>query len=168
VIANITSVTGKDRLSWMPMTTTVRQAVSSDTWALARLVEQYWVFEGIKGYDHARVANLLRDALATPGRAACFIAEDAGDQTGYLLAVFSLSLEHGGMMAEVDEFFVVPAARGNGTGAILLQHAERSLQQLGMVRLQLQLASGNEHARAFYIAHGYAPRSGYELWEKGL
>jgi GNAT superfamily N-acetyltransferase len=150
------------------MTTTVRQAIPSDAGTLARLVEQYWAFEAIENYDPGRVERLLQDALTTPGRAACWVAEDDGHPTGYLLIVFVLSLEHGGMMAEVDEFFVVPEARGNGTGSTLLRRAERELQQLGVVRLQLQLAAGNERARAVYIAHGYARRSGYELWDKPL
>jgi GNAT superfamily N-acetyltransferase len=148
------------------MTTTVRQAIPSDAGTLARLVEQYWAFEAIENYEPGRVETLLQDALTTPGRAACWIAEDNGHPTGYLLIVFVLSLEHGGMMAEVDEFFVVPEARGNGTGSTLLRRAERELRQLGVVRLQLQLAAENERARAFYIAHGYARRSGYELWDK--
>jgi GNAT superfamily N-acetyltransferase len=150
------------------MTTTIRQATPSDAGTLARLVEQYWVFEAIENYDYGRVERLLHEALVAPGRAACWIAEDGGDPTGYIFIVFVLSLEHGGLMAEVDEFFVVPEARGNGTGSTLLRRAERELQPLGAVRLQLQLAAGNERARAFYIAHGYAPRSGYGLWDKPL
>ena len=150
------------------MTILVRQAIPSDAGALARLVEQYWAFEAIENYDSGRVERLLHDALTTPGRAACWIAEDDGDPTGYIFVVLVLSLEHGGMMAEIDEFFVVPEARGNGTGSTLLRLAERELQRFGVVRLQLQLAAMNEPARAFYIAHGYAPRSGYELWDKPL
>jgi len=150
------------------MSTTVRQAIPSDAATLARLVEQYWAFEAIENYDPRRVETLLRDVLTTPGRASCWIAEEHGDPTGYVLAVFVLSLEHGGMMAEIDEFFVVPEARGNGTGSALLRHAERELQQLGVVRLQLQLALENKRGRAFYVAHGYMPRSEYELWDKPL
>jgi GNAT superfamily N-acetyltransferase len=150
------------------MSTTVRQAIPSDAATLARLVEQYWAFEAIENYDFGRVERLLQDALTTLGRAACWIAEDDGDPIGYVFTVFVLSLEHGGMMAEVDEFFVVPEARGKGTGSALLRHAERELQQLGVVRLQLQLAVENKRGRAFYIAHGYVPRSEYELWDKPL
>jgi GNAT superfamily N-acetyltransferase len=150
------------------MTTTVRRAIPSDAGTLARLVEQYWAFEAIENYDYGRVEGLLHDALTTPGRAACWIAEDDGHATGYVLTVFVLSLEHGGMMVEVDELFVVPEARGKGTGSALLRHAERELQQLGVVRLQLQLAVENKRGRAFYIVHGYMPRSGYELWDKDV
>jgi GNAT superfamily N-acetyltransferase len=106
-----------------PTTIIVRQAVPSDAGALARLVEQYWAFEAIENYDSGRVERLLHDALSTPGRAACWIAEDDGDLTGYIFVVLVLSLEHGGMMGEIDEFFVVPEARGNGTGSTLLRLA---------------------------------------------
>jgi GNAT superfamily N-acetyltransferase len=96
------------------------------------------------------------------------LAEWAGEVGGYLLAVLVFSLEHGGMMAEIDEFFVSPACRRHGIGAALLLSAENALQESGVRRLQLQLGSGNARARDFYTARGYGRRAGFELWDKAL
>jgi ribosomal protein S18 acetylase RimI-like enzyme len=146
-----------------------RAASVKDVSALAILVEQYWSFERIPGFDIQRVEELLRAALSSAdGRARCWLAEQAGEPAGYLLAVLVFSLEHGGMMAEIDEFFVAPACRGQGIGAALLRQAERVLQESGVRRLQLQLASGNARAREFYVARGYGRRSSFDLWDKAL
>lgn len=48
----------------------------------------------------------------------------AGDGVGYLLCVHDFSLEHLGLTAEIDEFFVAPSRRGNGLGGKLLPAAE--------------------------------------------
>ena len=85
-----------------------------------------------------------------------------------IIAVFVLSLEHGGTMAEVDEFFVIAKARGLGTGRALLLHAEQQLLGLGIVRIQLQLGVENLRARGFYFDGGYRQRSGFGLWDKPL
>jgi GNAT superfamily N-acetyltransferase len=146
----------------------IRAASLNDVPALGILVEQYWSFEGIPGFDAHRVEELLRAALCADGRARCWLAEHAGEPAGYLLAVLVFSLEHGGMMAEIDEFFVTPACRGQGVGAALLKQAERVLQESGVRRLQLQLGSENGRARDFYVARGYAPRSSFDLWDKAL
>jgi GNAT superfamily N-acetyltransferase len=146
----------------------IRAASVQDVSALAILVEQYWSFEGIPGFDTRRIEELLRAALRAEARARCWLAEQAGEPAGYLLAVLVFSLEHGGVMAEIDEFFVAPACRGQGIGAALLTEAERVLQESGVRRLQLQLASGNMHARDFYVARGYGPRSSFDLWDKAL
>jgi GNAT superfamily N-acetyltransferase len=145
----------------------IRAASASDAPALTRLVEQYWTFEGIAGFDPRRIEALLRTALSDGG-ARCWLAVEAGEVGGYLLAVLVFSLEHGGMMAEIDEFFVTTALRGRGIGAALLGQAERALQASGVLRLQLQLGSGNAHARDFYAARGYGRRSGFDLWDKAL
>jgi GNAT superfamily N-acetyltransferase len=79
-----------------------------------------------------------------------------------------MSIEHQGLMGEIDEFFVVPEARLRGTGAQMLAAAEAELTQRGCVRLQLQLGTGNARARAFYEGQGYAPRAGYALLDKPL
>jgi ribosomal protein S18 acetylase RimI-like enzyme len=78
------------------------------------------------------------------------------------------SLEHRGMMAEIDELFVVPEVRSQGWGARLLAACERDLDARDFVRLQLQIDRDNQSARAFYERNGFADRSGYRLLDKGL
>jgi GNAT superfamily N-acetyltransferase len=150
------------------MPATVRQASPADVAELASLVELYWAFESLRGYDRLRVESLLSAAIAASGVATCWVASEDGTLIGYLLAAFAFSLEHGGMTAEVDEFFVVPEARSRGVGLSLLHQAEESLTSLGFVRLQLQLSAENLHAREFYSRLGYTHRSGFELWGKEL
>lgn len=144
----------------------IRTAAPHDMPALVNLVEQYWSFEAIPGFDAHRIGSLLRAALFADGHAQCWLAEHAGEVGGYLLAVLVFSLEHGGMMAEIDEFFVTPAFRTRGIGAALLLEAETVLRASGVSRVQLQLGSGNSRARDFYAARGYARRAGFDLWDK--
>jgi GNAT superfamily N-acetyltransferase len=146
----------------------VRPAVGGDIAAVSRLVGQYWEFEDIGGFEPKRVEALLHRLLATPERGACWIAEDSGRVSGYLLAIYMFSLEHGGVMAEIDELFVSPSIRSAGAGSLLLAAAEREMVARGAVRLQLQLAVGNRRARGFYEQHGFSQRAGFELLDKPL
>jgi GNAT superfamily N-acetyltransferase len=159
---------GKGSLRMSSTQPLIRTASSNDMPALVNLVEQYWSFEGIAGFEARRVESLLRAAVLADGRARCWLAERAGEVGGYLLAVLVFSLEHGGMMAEIDEFFVTPAFRRQGIGAALLLKAENVLRESGVQRLQLQLGLANARARDFYAARGYGRRSGFDLWDKAL
>ncbi|HEX3845808.1 MAG TPA: GNAT family N-acetyltransferase [Steroidobacteraceae bacterium] len=149
------------------MTMVIRPASAADLPAVAGLVERYWEFESIPGFDRAKVERLLGGLLAEPSRGACWVADRDGRVLGYLLAVFMFSLEHGGLMAEIDEVFVSPAARSAGLGAALLSAAERELAARGLERLQLQLGPENSHARRFYERHAFESRR-YEILDKPL
>jgi ribosomal protein S18 acetylase RimI-like enzyme len=146
----------------------IRLATTADIAVLASLVQDYWVFESIAGFDRLRVESLLRDLIADPQRGACWLAEADGRLCGYLLAVIMFSLEHGGLMAEIDEVFVSREARSAGIGSLLISCAERDLAGRGMVRLQLQLGVDNTRARLFYERRGFRRRAGYELLDKPL
>lgn len=146
----------------------VRLAIPADVPALLALVRRYWEYEGIDGFDALRIELTLQRLLATPALGAAWVAAAGGTLAGYLIAVYVLSIEHQGLMAEIDEFFVLPQARAQGIGAQLLAAAERALAARGCVRLQLQLAVGNAAARSFYARRGYAPRPGYALLDKPL
>jgi GNAT superfamily N-acetyltransferase len=145
-----------------------RLAALQDITELASMVEQYWEFESIAGFDRRRIETLLGNVLAEPDRGACWVAEADGRLYGYLLAVFMFSLEHGGTMAEIDELFVSRDVRSQGAGTRLLALAEHDLAARGLVRVQLQLAKGNERARLFYGRHGFRPREGYDLLDKAI
>jgi GNAT superfamily N-acetyltransferase len=146
----------------------IRTAVASDVPPLLSLVRRYWDFEGIAGFDALRLELLLQRLVGNGELGAILVAERAARLEGYLALVYVLSLEHGGLMAEIDEFFVLPEARAQGVGGELLAAAEATLRQRGCVRLQLQLAAGNAAARRFYERRGYAARAGYELLDKAL
>jgi len=146
----------------------VRAATSADIPQLLALVRRYWEFEGIAEFNALRVEVTLQRLLAAPALGCIWVAAAAHTLQGYLIAVFVLSVEHQGVMAEIDEFFVLPTARTQGVGARLLVAAEHALAARGCVRLQLQLGVGNQAARAFYEHRGYARRGGYELLDKTL
>jgi GNAT superfamily N-acetyltransferase len=145
-----------------------RRATAQDIPQLLDLVRSYWEFEGISGFDAACTAALLQRLCAEPALGSAWVAESAGGLTGYLIAVSVLSVEHQGVMAEIDEFFVVPAARGRGVGAALLEALEAALIQDGCARLQLQLGVDNQAARTFYERRGFRGRDAYTLLDKPL
>jgi ribosomal protein S18 acetylase RimI-like enzyme len=146
----------------------VRRATPGDVAQVAALVEHYWEFESIGGFSRPRIEALLGGLLADPERGACWVAEADGRLCGYLMAVVMFSLEHGGLMAEIDEVFVSREMRSAGVGSHLVAQAERDLAERGLVRLQLQLGTDNHRARLFYERHGFRRRAGYELLDKPL
>jgi GNAT superfamily N-acetyltransferase len=150
------------------MTGEIRAVSATDIPALLPLVEEYWRFEDIAGFDAARVGRELGRGLADTQLASAWIAHARGAPVGYLLAVYVFSLEHLGLTAEIDEFFVLPSARGKGVGDGLLRLAETEFLRRGCTNVSLQLGRGNDGARAFYRRHGYGERAGFELLDKML
>jgi len=148
--------------------TAIHLATPDDVPELLPLVERYWKFEGLRHFSNERIEKLLREAVANPNRTACWLAIRDRKVLGYLLVVFVFSLEHGGMMAEIDEFYVEPDTRSKGIGSELLRVAERVLGRAGYLRLQMQIGVDNERGRAFYQRQGFTRRAGFELWDKPL
>jgi GNAT superfamily N-acetyltransferase len=150
------------------MSAEIRPITPADIPALGPLVEQYWIFEDIEGFDAVRVGRELAGLLADPRLGSGWIARVKGDAVGYLLAVYVFSLEHLGLTAEIDEFFVLPSARGWKIGEELLRLAEAEFVRRHCTNVSLQLGRGNERARAFYRRQGYGERAGFELLDKML
>lgn len=146
----------------------IQRATTKDVPALLPLIAEYWHFEAIPSFEPQRVAAQLTRLLSEPGLGAGWFAVSEAVPVGYLLAVYVFSLEHLGLTAEIDEFYVVPSQRGRGVGAELLETAEGEFVRMGCTNVSLQLSKNNGSARSFYIAHGYAERSRYELLDKML
>ena len=150
------------------MSADFRPITSKDIPALLPLIEQYWIFEDVSGFNAARITEELQRFCAGPALGTGWIASIKGKPVGYLLAVYVFSLEHLGLTAEIDELFVLPSARGKGLGDELLELAEAEFIRRGCTNVALQLGKGNDGARVFYRAHGYDERAGFELLDKML
>jgi GNAT superfamily N-acetyltransferase len=146
----------------------VQTATHADLGALLPLVEQYWRFEAIEGFDAHRIAGLLERVNSDSNLGHIWLAKVDGNVAGYLLAVYVFSLEYQGLTAEIDEFFVSPAYRKLGLGSLLLEAAEAAFRTHSCTSVQLQIGRDNAEARAFYRRHGYADRAGFDLVDKML
>jgi ribosomal protein S18 acetylase RimI-like enzyme len=144
----------------------VSLAIAADAPRIARLVEHYWRFENIEGFDAEKIRKLLTTLISHPQLGAVWLATIGHSAVGYAIVSFMFSLEHGGMMAEIDELFVLPEARTHGVGAGLLVASENHLRARGFVRVQLQINSDNHLARSFYRRHGFTDRAAYQLLDK--
>jgi GNAT superfamily N-acetyltransferase len=152
----------------MNSTTTILPATVEDIDALLPMVEQYWRFENIEGFDPARMRALLTRVLDDASLGRVWIARVYGEPAGYLLAVYVFSLEYQGLTAEIDEFYVIPEHRSLGIGAGMLAAAEAQFRIEECTNVSLQLGRSNEEARKFYRRHGFDDRDGYELVSKVL
>lgn len=152
----------------MTRTIDITPATTADIERLLPLVEQYWRFEAIEGFDARRLAVLLQRVVSDESLGHVWLAEVDGNAAGYLLAVYVFSLEHQGLTAEIDEFFVGPAYRSLGIGSQLLASAEATFRIRGCTNVALQIGRDNDEARAFYRGHGYADRAGFDLVDKDL
>jgi GNAT superfamily N-acetyltransferase len=148
--------------------TGIRLAGPADIAGLTPLVEEYWRFEAIEGFDAAQVAALLVRVFSDPTLGRAWIATIDNEPAGYLLAVFVFSLEYQGLTAEIDELYVVPRHRGNRLGAKLLEAAETAFRANGCTHVALEIGRDNEAARAFYQRRGFSARKGFELVSKPL
>ena len=132
------------------------------------LVAQYWEFEGIPDFEPDAVRAQLERLLSSPSLGAVWVAIEAHRSVGYLSLVYVFSLEHRGITAEIDEFFVVPEHRGSGLGSQLLAEAEAESVRHGCTNISLQIGCSNRRANEFYRRHGYSERSAFQLLEKDL
>jgi GNAT superfamily N-acetyltransferase len=146
----------------------IRLALAPDIEGIGSLVALYWDFEGIAGFDRTRITNLLTDLVHAPDRGQVWVAQEGAHLVGYLLAVYLFSLEHGGLMAEIDEFFVVPEKRSLEIGADLLAVATTAMAERGIDHVQLQLGVHNSRGQRFYEQHGFEPLPGYRFLHKSL
>ena len=72
------------------------------------------------------------------------------------LVVGTVMAGYDGHRGWIYSLAVGPSHRRQGIGSLLLSHAEGRLVTLGCLKINLQIADGNEHVQGFYQANGYA------------
>ncbi len=64
-------------------------------------------------------------------------------------------------VAEIKRMYVVPAARRQGLGRLLLEALENRARELGYARIRLDTGARQPHAQAMYERAGYHPIDNY-------
>jgi GNAT superfamily N-acetyltransferase len=148
----------------------VREATAGDVGTLVELMSEFYAESGF-ALDRRRArdafAVLLDDARLgrvwlverDVGAAAPRDVVGAGprDAAGYVVVTFVYGMEYGGLMAFVDDFFVLPDARGRGLGTVALAAVRDRCTELDVRALWVQAGAGNAAAQAAYARAGFTP-----------
>ena len=118
------------------------------------LVEQFYRHFGYP-YQEARKRAVLTELMRRRSLARTFLIQQAGETLGYVLLMFTFSLEFDGPVAFIDELFVKPACRQKGVGSKVLAEVERLCASMGMRAIRLETEEGNPRATALYARSGY-------------
>ena len=134
----------------------LRTAGLEDLPDLLRLTREFYDEDGFATSDDELDRN-FRGLLAAEAGAHVCLARHDGSAIGFALTTTDLVLESG-VVAELQDLYVMPAHRGTGVGARLLQDARQWAQAQGASLLEVVVAPNGRDVSgllAYYAAQGF-------------
>jgi GNAT superfamily N-acetyltransferase len=143
----------------------IRLAHIEDLEAVVRLLAAQFREHDI-ALDAPELREGVRGLIADAGRGAVLFADDP-EPVGVAVLAYAWTLEHGGLVAWLDELFVVPQHRGRGAGRALLLRALEVAGEHGCRAVDLEVDTEHARAERLYQRAGFAllPR---RRWAKRL
>jgi GNAT superfamily N-acetyltransferase len=149
-----------------PMSTSVRLADRDDLLTLVALMREFYAEAGFE-LDAGAAASAFGTLLDQPQLGRIWLADSDGATCGYLVLTIGYSMEFGGLRGYVDDFFVRPAARGNGVGTAILDAVRLNSTKAGIRALIVETGLQGHPARNLYMRAGFRD-SGRALLSQAL
>src|SRR5262245_40465731 len=111
------------------------------------------------GLDEQRARVAMARLLDDRSLGGVWLIDSGGATVGYVVLIFSYSLEFDGRDAYVDEIYLQELHRGRGLGQQTLLFAERVCAALGVRALHLGVNHNNPQARAAFLRAGFEDRN---------
>ncbi|WEM41037.1 GNAT family N-acetyltransferase [Photobacterium sp. DA100] len=136
---------------------------------LLTLVEELFEYE-VLPKKKEQTQQAIQHLLTNPELGqAWFIEVDIDGEkliAGHIIVSYSFSLEHGGRIGLIDQFYLKPEWRQQGIGTALIPQIEAHAASAGVHALSLEVNIGNKGARKFYEKHDFVPRRQFCMMTK--
>lgn len=145
----------------------IRVATPADVGVLVDLARAFYDEDGFATTDVELVCNF--DVLLRADNAHLVLATVDGSVSGFALSTTAFILESG-LVAELQDLYVAPHARGYGVGTALIEDAVRWAQSQSASLLELVIAPNGQdvtHLYDFYRARGFVDE-GRRILVRGL
>ena len=94
----------------------------------------------------------------------CVWLMDQDDQpAGYVVVTFRFGMEYGGLMACLDDLYVLPERRNRGLSTAVLNHVRVFCEDLGIRAITVEVAPDNGPAQTVYRRMGLTEAPGRQL-----
>jgi ribosomal protein S18 acetylase RimI-like enzyme len=147
------------------MEATFKAANHADMDVLLALRREFCRHAGIE-FDESRARVALVRLLDDPSLGRVWLSDSGGATVGFVVLIFSYSLEFDGRDAYIDEIYLQEPYRGRGLGPKSLLFAEGVCAALGVRALHLGVDRNNRRALAAYLKAGFEDRNHYLLTKR--
>lgn len=133
----------------------LRTADPADLTAVFSLAVAFYTEDGFGTSEQTLRANL--SVLLSSSAAHVVVAQSETQLVGFAVTTTSFGLENG-LIAELEDLFVMPTARRQGLGARLIGDSIEWARQQGCQRLELVLAPNGRdvgHLLDYYVTRGF-------------
>ena len=144
----------------------VRPLLRRDLPKLIELARAYWRFEKIPSFHPKLYRKLVTKIQKNPSQGRIWVAIQGDRPIGYLIAVYLMSFEYGGISAEIDEFYVKNLERGRGVGKSLLKTFRERMRRQEVVQISLRVRKLNRRGIRFYKKLGFRERKGFLIMDQ--
>ena len=141
----------------------IRRATRDDVPVILEFIGELAEYEHMSDQVVA-TPELLEEWIFERGRAEGLLAELAGKIVGFALFFHNFSTFLGRAGIYLEDLFVRPEARGQGTGKALLRELARIALERGCGRLEWACLDWNAPSIAFYRAQGAVPMEEWTTW----
>ena len=133
----------------------IRTATPDDVGVLLGLARAFYDEDGFTTTDEELAHNLA--VLVRADNAHLVVATDNGSTGGFALTTTAFILESG-LVAELQELYVVPAERTRGIGSALIEDAARWAEERSATMLEVVIAPNGRDVSnlfAYYRSRGF-------------
>lgn len=149
------------------MTCNIQRATVFDIEQLVPLFDGYRQFYGASS-DLALARRFLSDRMSQNQSVVLLAREAEGDALGFVQLFPSFSSVRAAPIYVLNDLFVVPAARRQGVGRLLLQSAADMARASGAIRLKLSTAITNVAAQRLYEAMKWTREEDFHVYNLSL
>ncbi|MGZ3693482.1 MAG: GNAT family N-acetyltransferase [Bdellovibrionota bacterium] len=102
--------------------------------------------------------DAIRTLLKGSDLGQIYLIEQLGQVIGYCALCFTMSLEFGGLVVILDDFFILKPHRGKGAGRAVMSQLNEIAAKKQAVQIFLEVENSNGRALNFYEKLGFKQR----------
>jgi GNAT superfamily N-acetyltransferase len=137
----------------------VRQALLNDLATLVNLMAEFYAESDYK-LDHLIAEKAFTTLLADERFGYVWIIDENGKDVGYIVLTLRYGMEYGGLMACLDDLFVVPQSRNRGLSTSALFQVRDFCKNIGVRAITVEVGHNNGPAQTVYHHLGLTEVSG--------
>jgi GNAT superfamily N-acetyltransferase len=133
----------------------MRRALPGDIAALIALMAEFYA-ESDYGFNHPLAEKAFAALLSDERLGYVWLIDEGAKVVGYVVLTLRFGMEYGGLMACLDDLFVVPQSRNKGRATAALIQVRDFCKNIGIRAITVEVSHSNGSAQTVYRRLGLA------------